>query len=121
MRPVARLERDALYFPTTTSAPWIIPCIGQAKASCPEAGATTLTSTGVSSGSMWRTGSPCTSTASAQVSATFRVKRRITGFPGATSTRDGSNPLLVTAISLTSGPATPEAAEAGDLLVVLNV
>ena len=75
--------------------------IGQAKAISPEAGGVTFTSTGAPSGSMWRTGSPCTSTASAQVSATVRVKRSVSGFPGAASMRSGSNPLAVTLTSTT--------------------
>ena len=87
---------------TTTIAPWYI-FIGHANESSPEAGAVTFTSIGTFSGSMYRTGSPWTSTASAQVWATLRTKRSVIGALAAALTRSGSNPFSVTAISIEAG------------------
>ena len=55
-------------------------------------------------GSMCRTGSPSTSTASAQLSAALRVMRSTTGWLGPTEIRGGSKPLVVTVTSTTGGP-----------------
>src|SRR5712692_2804952 len=87
-----------VHCPTTTMAPRYM-FMGQAKANSPETGAVTVTSMGVSRGSMCRTGSPWISTASAQIWATLRTKRKTIFCEAGTSMRAGSKPFAVTATS----------------------